>query len=164
MEKLTLSVAVPTGINRHGGDSKSVDDDSDQAGILEFVDGIEAFSDGGLGVDDAGIVSIVVQVNIVIVVIFNPAAVEVEGDDGGNEDDQGHKVVREIHKRLPLLSGFRGRHAIIRGVKSSFAGMILLFGREYKGVDRGFRQRRDSGFRGKKHYGKPAGGNLLSSS
>ena len=37
MENLKLSAAVPTDIHRHGGDGNSVNNDGDQAGVLEYA-------------------------------------------------------------------------------------------------------------------------------
>jgi len=135
MEKLELSVTVPTDIDGHGGNGDRVRNDRDQTGILELIDGVKAFGHIGLRVDDAGVVSIVMQMDVMVAVVFQPAAVKIESDNGCNEDDQGHNVVREIHKRLPFLSDLQVRRAIVRGVTDSFAGMILLFRDEYKGVD-----------------------------
>jgi hypothetical protein len=143
MEKLKLSAAVPTDVYRHGGDGNRVHNNRDKTGVLKLVDGIEAFGHSSLRIDDTRVVSIVVQMNVMVVVVFQPTAVKIEPDNGCNEDDQGHNVVREIHKRLPFLSGSRGRRAIVRGVTYSFAGIILLFGGEYKGVDRTFYQRKN---------------------
>jgi hypothetical protein len=136
MEKLHLRVAVPAGIDSHAGDGKSVQNDGDQAGILEFVQRVKALPHAGLRIDDTGVVRVVVQMNVVIVMVLKPAPVQVKTDESGNEDDKGHNVKREVHKKLPLLGGFQGRRAIVRGVIYSFAEMILLFAGEFKSVDR----------------------------
>jgi hypothetical protein len=162
MENLKLSATVPTDVHRHSGDGHRVHDNRNQTGILEFVDRVEAFGHAGLGTDNARVVSVVVQVNVMVVVIFQPAAVQIEPNNGCNEDDQGHNVVREIHKRLPFFRDLEARRAIVRGVRYSFAGMILLFANEFKTVD-------DTFYHGKtvgplaRRLKKPSGDNLLRS-
>jgi hypothetical protein len=122
MEKLALSVAVPTDIYGHGGDSNRVHNDGDKAGVFEFVDRIEAFGHGGLRADNARVVSVVVEMDVMVVVVFYPAAVEIKRDDGRNEDGKGHNVVDEIHKRLPFLGGLQPRRAVVRGVNILLCG------------------------------------------
>ncbi len=175
IENLALRVAGPASVNGHAGYGKGVQNDGYQAGVLEFVHGIQPFGHAGLRADDAGIMSIVVKVNIVIVVVLKPPPVQIQADDGSNEDDQGHNVKREVHKKLPFLGGFRGRRAIVRGVIYSFAGMILLFSGEYKGAEQSLFPANQTGLFSKKPVlpsgGLPRGaisqgngGNLLSSS
>ena len=174
MEKLTLRVAGPAGINGHSGYGERVQNHGYQAGVLEFIHCIKPLGHIGLRVDNARIMSVVVKMNVVIVMVLKPPPVQIQADDGSNEDDQGHNVKREVHKKLPFLSGFRGRRAIVRGVIYSFAGMILLFSGEYKGADRSLFPASQSLFSSPKvviQSHKPAlrsapgdGGNLLSSS
>jgi len=149
MEKLNLSVTVPSDINGHRGNGYCVHDDGNETRVLQLIDGVQALGHTGLRINDARVMSVVMQVNVMVVMVFQPAAVKIEPNDSCNEDDQGHNVVREIHKRLPFLSDLQVRRAIVRGVTDSFAGMILLFGSEYKGVDGTLYDRRAKGAPGK---------------
>ena len=86
----------------------------DQTGIFQFVDHFEPFRHGCLSAHDASVMSIVVQMDVVIVVIIQPFSIKVEGRDRHNEDDKGHDVIHEIHKlqRSFLQSVPKERHAI----------------------------------------------------
>ena len=49
-----------------------------QTSVFQFIDHIEPFGHIGLSVDNARIMSVVMQMDIVIVVIFQPAAVQIQ--------------------------------------------------------------------------------------
>ena len=141
-ETLALRIGIPADIDGHGRNKQPIQDDGSNAGILQFVDHIEPFRHGGLRVDDARIVSVVMQMDVMIVVILEPAPVQIQTGNSGNEDDEGHNVVHEIHKQqgsFLLQMSPKVRGAIVRrdGIYS-FAGIILLFFCEYKSFDRTF--------------------------
>jgi hypothetical protein len=137
IEKLALRIGGPADIGGHPGDGQRIQDDRREAGIFQFLNQLKAFRHTGLGVDDARIMSVIVQMDIVIVVVFQPAAVKIKTAHGANQDEKSHNVKHEIHKRqgsfptqFPEVRG-----ATIRRVIYSFGRMILLFSSEYKGVD-----------------------------
>ncbi len=140
---LALRVSSPADVDGHGGNSQRVQNDGGQPGVFQFIDRIETFGHAGLRVDNARVVGVVMQMDIVIIVVFEPPAVDIESYEGGNEDHEDSNVVHEIHKlqgsflwRLWLFPKVRG--VTVRGVIYSFGRMILLFSREYKGVDHSF--------------------------
>ncbi len=144
-EMSALRIGGPANISRHTGDGQSVQNHRRQPGIFQFIYHIEPFCHIGLSIDDARVMSVVVEMDVVIVVIFKPAAVQVQTANGTNQDEKRHNVKHEVHKRqgsfpyintrtaLRVFRSFRG--ATMRRVKYSFGRMILLFSSEYKGVD-----------------------------
>lgn len=137
-ETLAWGIRGPAHVKCHHGNRHAIQNHRYQAGVLQLIHHFEPFRHASLSVNNARIMSIIVEMNVMIVVVFQPPAVKVKTADGGKQNDQGHNVKREIHKRQgSFLCQFpEVRGAIVRRVISSFGRMILLFSSDYNSVPR----------------------------
>ncbi len=138
IETLTLGSRGPAHVYRHSGNSDAVQNHRYQAGVLQFIHHFQPFRHAVLRVNNARIMSIIVQMDVMIVVVFQPPAIKVKATNRGKQDNQGHNVKREVHKRQSsfLWQFPEVRGAIVRRVIFSFGRMILLFASDYNSVPR----------------------------
>lgn len=94
-ERLDLSLSawsIPGVINGHTGDGQSIQNHGNKQTIFEFIERLNPLRHTSLSVHDGCVVGVIVEMNVMIAVIFEPPVIQEQPDDD-NRKDRAHNQV-----------------------------------------------------------------------